>query len=124
MLIGRVSIADTKKSFVKPGSMVTSTKSSAPLAFRRYGFGIFTIRSGLMCQVSLTPKSSGFGMSAGLPCGAPASTHFEIVWISWSESDGSLLNFWMPTCLSMNQGGISRFETFALMARAHGRASW
>jgi len=30
----------------------------------------------------------------------------------------------MPMRRSMNQGGISRLETFALMDRAHGRASW
>jgi hypothetical protein len=39
-----------------------------------------------MCQRSESSNSRGFGMSAALPIGAPASTHFAIVWISSSRS--------------------------------------
>ena len=62
-------------------------------------------------------------MSAGLPIGAPASTHAAMVAISASLSDGSSLNFVMPIVRSMCQGGISRATTFCLIDRAHGRAS-
>ncbi len=62
-------------------------------------------------------------MSAGLPCGAPASTHLTMVSISSSESDGSLLNFVIPIVLSTCHGGISREATRVLMERAHGRTS-
>src|SRR5215467_13014700 len=88
-----------------------------------YGFGILTMTSGLICHVARLANSRGFGRSAGFPSGAPESTHFTIVSISLSLSEGSFLNFWMPTCLSMNHGGISRVETLVLIDRAHGRAS-
>ena len=63
-------------------------------------------------------------MSAGLPRGAPASTHAEIVAISASVSDRSSLKCCTPTVLSMNQGGILRVTTLSRIERAHGRASW
>src|SRR5439155_860682 len=63
----------------------------------------------------------GGGMSAGLPRGAPLSTHFPILAISSSLSDGSFLNFWMPMFFSMYHGGISRAAVCRLMADAHGR---
>ena len=56
----------------------------------------------------------GGGMSAGFPCGAPASTHLTMVAISSSVSDRSLLKCWMPTFLSMNHGGISRSDDLLL----------
>src|ERR1700681_420460 len=62
-------------------------------------------------------------MSAGLPCGAPASTHLTIVAISASLNDGSFLYFWIPIVLSTNHGGISRLVTRSFIARAQGRAS-
>src|SRR5215831_5405197 len=86
--------------------------------------GVDTIRSGLPIAHSYAFSNAGVGgMSAGLPFGAPPSTHFTIVAICSSLSDGSSLNFWMPTLRSMNHGGISRCEIFVLMDRAHGRAS-
>ena len=62
-------------------------------------------------------------MSAGLPCGAPLSTHFTIFAIFSSDNDTSLLKCCTPTFLSMNHGGISRAMTFCLIERAHGRVS-
>ena len=67
--------------------------------------------------------SSAGGRSAGLPCGAPASTQAPIVSISRSLSDGSSLKCWMPMFLSMNQGGISRAVVRLRIDRAHGRTS-
>src|SRR5262245_28776434 len=66
---------------------------------------------------------TGFGMSFGSPCGAPASTHLVIVSISASLSDRSFLNSWMPMFLSMCHGGIWCAVTRALIERAHGLAS-
>ena len=63
-------------------------------------------------------------MSAGLPCGAPLSTHAAIAASSSSLSEGSSLKRWTPMFLSMNQGGISRADVRFLMARAQGRTSW
>ena len=81
--------------------------------------------SGLpMCHLSTSANWRGGGMSAGLPAGAPLSTHFAMVAISASVSDGSSLNLVMPTWRSMYHGGISRAVTFCLIDRAHGRASW
>src|SRR5215470_16289034 len=62
-------------------------------------------------------------MSAALPMGAPPSAHADSVATSASVSDGSPLNFVMPTWRSMYHGGISRLATFCLIARAQGRAS-
>ena len=76
-----------------------------------------------ICQVSVFAHWRGGGMSAGFPCGAPASTHFTMASISRSVSDRSLLKCWTPTFLSMNHGGISRAATFRLIDAAHGRAS-
>src|SRR5438552_3111321 len=81
--------------------------------------------SGLpMCHLSTSLNCRGAGMSAAFPAGAPASTHFAIVAISASLSDGSSLNFVIPTCRSMYHGGISRAAVFCLIDRAHGRTSW
>src|SRR5438874_290946 len=77
-----------------------------------------------MCHLSTSVNWRGGGISAELPCGAPASAHFAIVAISASVNDGSSLNFVMPTWRSMYHGGISRAATFALIDFAHGRASW
>ena len=66
---------------------------SGPVARILYG-GYCTIKSGLPIRHALTSSSFGIGgMSAGLPCGAPASTYFTIVAMSSSLSDGSFLYF-------------------------------
>src|SRR5579863_10492092 len=79
------------------------------------------------CFVSCQPSSLGHcfgaGMSFGSPCGAPASTHCEIVLICSSESEISFLNCWMPTVLSRCHGGMLRVTTRCLMDLAHGRVS-
>ena len=68
-------------------------------------------------------KVGASGMSAISPFGAPASTHFAIVSISCSDSEGSSRISLMPTVGSKFQGGISRLLTRVLIDRAHGRAS-
>src|SRR5262245_10803694 len=86
--------------------------------------GYCTMRSGLPIVQVLADCCVGMGgMSAGFPCGAPESTHFTMVAISASLSEGSFLYFWMPIVLSRNHGGISRLLTRVLIAWAHGRAS-
>src|SRR6185436_2366983 len=83
------------------------------------------MRSGVPMRHVLISSICGMaGMSLGLPCGAPASAHFEIVAISSSVSDGSFLYFWMPMVLSRNHGGISCLVTRFLIDCAQGRASW
>ena len=80
--------------------------------------------SGLpMNQASRSLNCRGWGMSAGLPIGAPASTHAAMVATSASLNDGSSLNFVMPMWRSICHGGISRATTFCLIARAQGLAS-
>ena len=74
------------------------------------------------------PARSYSGMSAGSPRSAPPSTHAAMVATSAGLSDGSSLNFWIPTFFSMNQGGIrsgssSGRDTLSRMARAQGRTS-
>jgi hypothetical protein len=87
-------------------------------------FGIATIRSGLpMCQRSASSNCRGGGRSAGLPRAAPPSIHDTRVAISRSLSDGSSLNWRMPTARSTCQGGIWRASTRVLMDRTHGRVS-
>ena len=74
-------------------------------------------------HTSSSANTAGGGRSAGLPCGAPASTHSTMVSISALVSDRSFWNSWMPTDLSMCHGGICRVSTRFLMERAHGRES-
>ena len=66
-------------------------------------------------------------MSAGLPRGAPLSTHRAILAISASLSDGSSWNFWMPMFRSTYHGGMTpAFGPMAVrcfIARAHGLTS-
>ena len=86
--------------------------------------GISTIQSGVPIRHSSNDAScTGGGASAGLPRGAPASTHVPIVAISSSVSDASSLNVRTPTLRSMYHGGISRCAVRSLMARAQGRTS-
>ena len=66
---------------------------------------------------------TGAGMSFISPFGAPASTHFTMVEICASLRERSFWKCWMPTFLSMCQGGICRAATRALIERAHGRVS-
>ena len=60
-------------------------------------------------------------MSLASPSGEPESTQRTISAISASLSERSFENFWMPTVLSMDQGGIWRMLTRCLMERAQGR---
>ena len=66
-------------------------------------------------------------MSAGLPRGAPLSTHFATIATSSSLSEGSCLNFWMPMFFSTKNGGIAprwlRSAVRALIDLAQGRTS-
>ena len=55
--------------------------------------------------------------------GEPAATHARIVSICSSFNERSFLYFWMPTVLSMCQGGICRAATRLLIERAQGLAS-
>ncbi len=73
-------------------------------------------------QPSSVPRLVAGGMSAGLPRGAPLSTHFAIFAISASLSDGSCLNRWMPMFFSTYHGGMTPacgpMPVRCLMARA------
>ena len=54
---------------------------------------IATMRSGVpMLHLALSSNLRGGGMSSGFPFGAPESTHFAIVAISWSDSATLFLN--------------------------------
>ena len=80
-----------------------------------------------MSHSSAPAKTRGGGRSAGLPRGAPLSTQRAINPISSALRETSSLKSWMPTVLSMNQGGItptglSRLVR-CLMLRAQGRTS-
>jgi hypothetical protein len=91
-----------------------------PSAGTLNGCCILKIRSGL----PIDQPAANFGTdgnSAGLPCGAPPSTHATIVSISDCFRLTSFEN--RPTVGSAPHGGISRLTTFCLMARTHGRAS-
>src|SRR5687767_11661694 len=83
--------------------------------------GIFTTTSGSRLNFQPPGYEGGAGRSASLPFGAPASTHFAIVAISWSLICRSLLN--VSVLRPTPHGGISFFRTFDLIDRAHGRTS-
>src|SRR3989442_15791926 len=86
--------------------------------------GYFTIKSGVpIRQVVISSKFGMAGMSAGVPCTAPASAHLTMVAISSSRNEGSFFYFWIPIVLSRNQGGISRLVTRFLINCTQGRAS-
>src|SRR5438093_6704916 len=78
-------------------------------------------------QSSVVANDRVGGMSTGLPIGAPLSTHFAIVAISASLSDGSFLKCWMPIVLSTYHGGITPDRgpspVRTLIERAHGPTS-
>jgi hypothetical protein len=89
---------------------------------------VLTIKSGSpIAHFVASPQTRGGGMSAGLPCGAPLSTHLATLAISAALSDGSSRNFWMPMFFSTYQGGITPalgpIPVRCLMERAHGRTS-
>ena len=89
------------------GTVPSDTHWSADIALTTTS-GDDTIRSGLpICHSPPLWKFSGGGMSAGFPRGAPLSTHFAILAISSSLSEGSSLYCWMPMSFSMYQGGIA-----------------
>ena len=108
-------------------SMVGFHHWSCPLAVTVYGVEL-TTRSGWPSVLSSSHsdaggQSIGGGRSAGLPSGAPASTHRTTVSISASVSEKSFLNAWMPTVRSMCQGGMMRRSTRSRICRTHGRTS-
>src|SRR6266446_9008133 len=112
------------RSSFSPVSTVKSRHESGSIGPMTCSFGSCTVRSGLpMCHRSVSSNTRAGGMSAEFPLGLPSSTHLTMVATSRSESDGSSLNFWMPTLRSMYQGGISRLDTLILIDVAHGRAS-
>ena len=76
-----------------------------------------------MCHSFICWNSTGGGMSAGLPRGAPLSTQRAMVSISASLRDLSSLNSCTPMFLSMYHGGMVRVTTFSRIDRAHGRVS-
>src|SRR5205809_3634497 len=116
-------MALTYRSSVVPNGASSVPYRSGPVA-GIVNAGYFTTRSGVPIRHVLRSSSLGIGgMSAGFPCGAPASTHLTIVAISPSLNEGSSLYFWIPIVLSRNHGGISRLLTRSLIERAHGRAS-
>src|SRR2546422_8744576 len=82
---------------------------------------LVTTRSGSSpnTQVFAGGNMRGAGASAGLPFGAPLSTHLVMVAIWASLSDGS--GSYSPTVRSICHGGIYRVTTFSLIERAHGR---
>src|SRR3712207_6803078 len=84
------------------GSVIVNTASGVPI-------------------VQPSAYRGGFGMSLSSPFGAPASTHAAMVSMSFCDRLGSFLNF--PCAGSADHGGISRFTTRCLIARAHGRTS-
>ena len=100
---------------VNTGTMPSAGTSNAP--------GISTMASGGRFLNSLQPSAiAGAGGGEPAPSGAPASTQAAIVAIS------ALLNLASLTSGRLNagsagHGGMSRLETCARMARAHGRAS-
>ena len=102
----------------QPGSARTSIHRSAPAAgtivFRQFHDQIRLSHVPLVHVLEL-PWRRHVG---GFPFGAPPSTHLPIVAISSSVSDASFLKLWMPTFLSMYQGGISRSTVRCLIALA------
>src|SRR5262245_4075010 len=127
-LTSLTSTADTYRSSPRP-------VGTCPIGPQRSGATDGTITSGDRSTRSGSPivhlpalaKSSGGGMSAGLPRGAPLSAHFAILAISSSLREGSFLNFWIPMFFSMNHGGIAPrlvpSPVRVFMARAYGLAS-
>ena len=72
------------------------------------------------CHTSdIASNFRGAGMAAGSPSGAPASTQRTMVSISSSLSEMSFLKSWIPTVLSICQGGMIRFETLCLINGAN-----
>ena len=124
---GFVSAARIQRGSVSGTSTIGRKNASCPTAGMVNGTER-TTRSGGPSSDSRRNRSplghsSGGGMSAGLPSGAPLSTQRTTVSISASLSDMSLMNCWMPTVLSRYHGGISRASTRDRMARAQGRVS-
>ncbi len=80
-----------------------------------------TTMSGLITHPS-SGHTTGGGASFESPSMAPPSTHLTMVSSSAAFSERSVA-YSTPYCGSACQGGISRAATFALIERAHGRAS-
>src|SRR5262245_23197015 len=120
--LGLISSDVTHVSLVKPLGTVTVTHSITFFGGRAGTLksGSRTIRSGEVCQPSAA-HAFGLGASVGFPCGAPASTHLEMVSICVCVKDRSFANG--PVCGSANHGGIVFATTRLLMLRAHGRVA-
>ena len=120
---GRVWIALMYRSSVRGESAYMEPNRSGPAAGTWWAGNRIT-RSGLpICHSEASANCRSGGMSARLPRGAPLSTHFTIVAISSSLSDGIVLELLEPDVAIDVPGGISRAATRALIERAHGRAS-
>src|SRR6266446_5665416 len=92
-LISLTSRADTYRSSGRPvGMSPTSPHQSGPRAGTATSLDFRTRSGSPMVHLSESSKLRGGGMSDGLPRGAPASTHFTILEISWSDNEGSFLN--------------------------------
>ena len=111
-VVGRISTARTQRGSVMPDGVTRLSQASCDTAGMVNSSDLM-IRSGSFwpnTAAKFHPWPSGHtfgaGMSFGLPCGAPASTHFRIVSICLSSSERSFLKLCTPTLLSMFHGGI------------------
>ena len=123
-----ISTEATYRSSVSPVGVIPIDPHQSGATAGTSTLGEEMINSGLPSRHAFASVNvSGAGMSAGLPRGAPPSTHLAIFAISSAPSDVSSLKCWMPTVLSMYHGGIT--SGFAprpvrcLIAFAHGRTS-
>src|SRR5262245_26152931 len=85
---GLISTALIQRSSVRPESTVHSGHQSGPTAGTVTSTALDTIRSGVPIVQRSFGNVRGDGISAGFPCGEPASTHLTIVSISASVNDG------------------------------------
>ena len=99
--------------------MTKLRNTSRPPGCSSYASGSVSTRSGVpSCHPP--ENTGGAGASAGLPSGAPPSTHRVMRAISSSRRRRSPTN--APCPGSGSQGGIARRCTAAAIARAYGRA--
>jgi hypothetical protein len=118
-LLGRISSARIQRSSGMSMVRFGVGKMSRPAAGISIAGSVMMKSGSPNCHPSVS--TGGLGSSAGLPRGAPASTHFTIVSICGWLRRASLAN--VPCAGSANHGGICRFETFSLIDRAQGRTS-
>ena len=76
-----------------------------------------------ICQVSAAGNWRGGGMSAGFPCGAPASTHFAIV-VDLAFGERTIVAEVLDADVLVDVPGrhLARESPSALIDLAHGRA--